>query len=194
MTIEADIISPVDCVRNLGVHMDQHLTMTHRVTAVCAACNYHLYRLSSIRHYLTTEATKSAVNALVTSRLDYCNSLLVNLPASQILQLQRVQNNAARLITRTSRHDHITPVLRGLHWLPVASRIHFKLLVLAYQCVNGLAPTWRITKKSIGESAFGTTAPRLWNSLPADIRNSKTLNIFRKSLKTHLFISHFKYM
>ena len=85
MTIGADIISPVDCVRNLGVHMDQHLTMTHHVTAVCAACNYHLYRLSSIRHYLTTEATKSAVNALVTSRLDYCNSLLANFPASQIL-------------------------------------------------------------------------------------------------------------
>ena len=90
--------------------MDQHLTMTHHVTAVCAACNYNLYRLSSIRHYLTTEATKSAINALVTSRLDYCNSLLVNLPASQIFRLQRVQNNAARLITRTSRHDHITPV------------------------------------------------------------------------------------
>ena len=178
--------------------MDQHLTMTHHVTAVCAACNYHLYRLSSIRHYLTTEATKSAINAFVTSRLDYCNSLLVNLPASQILRLQRVQNNAARLITRTSRHDHITPVLSK----PVASRIHFKVLVLAYRCVNGLAPTYLaeplhiqnpdgrlrkdyaptlhqcITKKSIGESAFGTTAPRLWNSLPSDIRNSKTLKHF----------------
>ena len=57
MTIGADIISPVDCVRNLGVHMDQHLTTTHHVTAVYAACNYYLYRLSSIRHYLTTEAT-----------------------------------------------------------------------------------------------------------------------------------------
>ena len=79
MTIGTDIISPVDCVRNLGVHMDQHLTMTHHVTAVRAACNNHLYRLSSIHHYLTTEATKSAVNALATSHLDYCNSLLVNL-------------------------------------------------------------------------------------------------------------------
>ena len=101
MNIRADIISPVDCVRNLGVHMDQHLMMTHHVTAVGAACNYHLYRLSSIRHYLTTEAIKSAINALVTSRLDYCNSLLVNLSASQIFRLQRVQNNAARLITTT---------------------------------------------------------------------------------------------
>ena len=64
----------------------------------------------------------------MTSRLDFCNSLLVNHSASQILRLQRVQNNASRLITRTSRHDHIIPVLRGLHWLLVASQIHFKVL------------------------------------------------------------------
>ena len=177
-----------------------------------------MYRLSSIRHYITAETTKSAVNVLVTSRLDYYNSLLVSHPAKQIFRLQRVQNNASRLITRTSRHDHITPVLMGLHWLPVASRIHFKVLVLAYRCVNGLAPTYLaerlhkrtpdgrlrkdyaptlhqcINKMSIGESAFGTTAHRLWNFLLADIRDFKTLTFFRKSLKTHLFISHFKYM
>ena len=68
LTIGDDTVSPSHSIRNLGVHMDQHLTMTDHVTAVCAACNYHLYRLSSIRHYLTTEAAKSAVNALVTSR------------------------------------------------------------------------------------------------------------------------------
>ena len=73
MAIGDDLISPVDRVRNLGVHMEQHLMMTRHVTAACAACNYHLYRLSLIRHYLTTETTKSAVNAFVTSRLDYCN-------------------------------------------------------------------------------------------------------------------------
>ena len=111
-----DTVSASDRIRNLGVHMDQHLSMTDHVTAVCAACNYHLYSLSSIRHYLTTEAAKSAVNALVTSRLDYyCNSLLHNIPLSQTARLQRVQNNAARLITRTSKHDHITPVLKELH-------------------------------------------------------------------------------
>jgi len=102
LTIGDDTVSPSDRIRNLGIHMDQHLSMTDHVTAVCATCNYHLYRLSSILHYLTTEAAKSAVNALVTSRLDYCNSLLHNIPLSQTAQLQRVQNNAARLITRTS--------------------------------------------------------------------------------------------
>ena len=97
-------------------------------------------RRSSIRHYLATEATNSYVNALVNCHLDYCNSLFVNLLASQLFRVQRAQNNAPILITRTSMHAHITPVLMGLHWLPVASRIQFKLLVLAYRYVIGLAP------------------------------------------------------
>ena len=105
LTISDDTVSPSHRIRNMGVHMDQHLTTTDHVTAVCAACNYHLYRLSSIWHYLTTEAAKSAVNALVTSRLDNCNALLHNIPLSQRARLQRVQNNAARLITRTTSHQ-----------------------------------------------------------------------------------------
>ena len=118
--------------------------MTDHVTAVCAAYNYHLYRLSSIRHYLTTEAAKSAVNALITSRLDYCNSLLHNIPLSQTARLQRVQNKAVRLITRTSKHDHITPVLKEPHWLPVESRFAFNMLVMTFKCMNGLAPSYLV--------------------------------------------------
>ena len=138
LTIGDDTVSPSHRIRNLGVHMDQHLTMTDHVTAVCARCNYHLSRLSSIRHYLTTEAAKSAV----TSRLDYCNSLLHNIPLSQTARLQRVQNNAARVITRTSKYDHITLVLKELHWLPVESRIAFKMLVMTFKCISGLAPSF----------------------------------------------------
>ena len=140
LTIGDDMVSPSHRIRNLGVHMDHNLTMIDHVTAVCAACNYHLYRLLSIRHYLTTEAAKSAVNALVTSQLDYCNSLLHNITLSQTVRLQRVQNNAARLITRTNKHDHITrsPVMKELHWLPVVSRIAFKkMLVITFNCMNG---------------------------------------------------------
>ena len=142
MTIGDDTVSPPDRIRNLGVHMDQHMSMTDHVTVVCAACHYHLYRLSSMRHYLTTEAAKSAVYALVTSRLDYCNSPSHNIPLSQTARLQRVQNNAARLITRTSKHDHITPVLKELHWLPVESRIAFKMLVMTFKCMTGLASSY----------------------------------------------------
>ena len=170
----------------------------------CAACNYHLYRLSSLRHYLTSEAAKSAVNALVTSRLDYCNSLLHNIPLSQTGRLQRVQNNAARLITRTSKHNHITPVLTELHWLPVESRIAFKMLVMTSKCMNGLAPSYLVefvhprtpTPKLCANIAqrhneevywrfgiwFGAASRRLWSNLPVSIRASGTLSVFRKSL------------
>ena len=79
ITIGESCVNPVRDVRNLGVQMDQHMTMVQQVTAVCASCNYHLYRISSIRQYLTTEATKSAVHALIMSRMDYCNSLLTNI-------------------------------------------------------------------------------------------------------------------
>ena len=111
-------------VRNLGVIMDQHLSMIDNVSAVCASCNYYLRRLSSIRRYLTQDATRCAVQAFITSRLDYCNSLLHDIiPLAQIERLQRIQNKAARLITRTRQRDHITPVLRALYWLPVCHRI-----------------------------------------------------------------------
>ena len=182
----AMMVSPSHRIRNLGVHMDQHLTMPDHVTAVCAACNYHLYRLPSTRHYLTNEAAKSAVNALVTSRLD---SLLYNIPLSQRARLQCVQNNAARQITRTSKHDHITPLLKELHWLPVESRIAFKMVVMTFKCISSVlscrscstTKAWRtpilrqnyaptlhqgITKKYFGDSAFDAAAHRLWNEIP----------------------------
>jgi len=132
LRIGDDTVSPADRIRILGVHMDQHLSITDHMTAVCTACNYHLCRLSSIRHYVTTEATKSPVNALVTSRMDFCNSLLHNIPLLQRARLQWVQNDAARRITRTSKQDHIIPMLKELHWLPVESRIAFKILVMTF--------------------------------------------------------------
>ena len=130
-------IGDIHRIRNMGVHIDQHLSMTDHVTAVYAACNYHLHRLSSIQHYLTTQAAKSVVNALFTSRLDYWNSLLHNIPLSQTARLQRVQNNAAMPITRTSKLGNITPVLKELHWLPVESRIAYKMLVMTFKCIRG---------------------------------------------------------
>ena len=140
ISIGDSTISPVECVRNLGVQIDQHLTMDKQVTAVCKACNFHLYRLSSIRRYITTDAARSVAQALITSRLDYCNSLLANLTNTQMKRLKSIQHKAARLVTRTPLREHITPVLKQLHWLPVECRITYKIMVLVYKCVNGTAP------------------------------------------------------
>ena len=83
---------------------------------------------------------KVLVNSLVISRLDYCNSFLYGLPAIHLNKLQRIQNAVARLIRNTSRFDHITPTLVDSHWLPVKSRIDFKLLLIVLKALHGLAP------------------------------------------------------
>ena len=95
--------------------------MSHQVSAIFKSCNFHLYRLSSISRYLTVEATRNAVQALITSRLDYCNSLLAAITSAKVNQLQKMQNKAARLVTRTPLLHHITPVLKQLHRLPLDS-------------------------------------------------------------------------
>ena len=90
----------------------------------------------------TSVTAKIMVQAFVSSRLDYCNSLLCGIAGNLLQKLQPVQNAAARLITRTGRREHITPVLSELHWLPVQLRIDFKLAVLVYKVLHGQLPQY----------------------------------------------------
>ena len=93
-----------------------------------------------IRKYLFRRSTEMLIHAFVSSRVDCCNSLLYGLPAYQLNKLQRVQNAAARLIFLESKYCHVRPLLYNLHWLPVKFRIDFKILLLTYKAINGLAP------------------------------------------------------
>ncbi len=95
-----------------------------------------------MQRYLDQQSAKQIVHALVISRLDCCNSLLCGLPADLLNRLQRVQNACARTIMMCRKYDHITPVLKELHWLPIAQRIQFKVLMLTYKCLHGLAPQY----------------------------------------------------
>ena len=107
--------------------------MVEHVNKICRTSYYHLRNISKIRKYLTEETTEILVHAFVSSKLDYCNSLLYGLPKHMISSLQSVQNTAARIVTLTKKFDHITPVLIQLHWLPVHFRILFKVLLLVYK-------------------------------------------------------------
>lgn len=199
-------------VKNLGVFLDSSFRFEKQVSSVVRASFFQLRLLAKAKPYLPLKGLETAIHALITSRLDYCNSLYVGLEQSTLRRLQLVQNAAARLLTGTRKRDHITPVLSALHWLPVQFRIDFKLLLIVFKVLNGLAPSYlvdllhyhtpsralrssnqmlldvpRARLKTRGDRAFAVAAPRLWNSLPAHIRSAQTLAIFKSLLKTHLF-------
>ena len=109
---------------------------------ICKSAFFHIHSIAKIRWYLSQSTTVAIVHAYITSRLDYCNALLYGLPKYLINRLQLLQNLAAHLVTLTRRQEHITPILRSLHWLPVHYRIVLKILLLTYKALNGLAPDY----------------------------------------------------
>ena len=210
-------IKPVEKVRNLGSWFDNHMSMNIHVGKVCSKAFRGLYNIRQIRKFLSMDSTKTLIHAFVTSHLDYCNSLLAGIPQYQLQKLQKVLNAAARLIYQSPRHSHITPILISLHWLPVKFRVDFKIALLVYKALNGSAPSYisallspksaskydlrsddqdllqvPATKlKTVGDRAFTSAAPRIWNTLPLEIRQSENISIFKKQLKTFLFKNAF---
>ena len=142
ITVGHSVIVPKSLVRNLGVWLDSNLSMGDHMTKTSSAAFYYLYNIRRIRKYLSKECTTTLIHAFISSRLDYCNSLLYGLPAYQIQKLRRVQNSAARLVFDESKFCHITPFLRVLHWLPVKYRIVLKILLLTFKAIHKLAPTY----------------------------------------------------
>ncbi len=203
-------------VKNLGVILDSNLSFENHISNVTKTAFFHLRNISKLWNMLSVSDVEKLVHAFMTSRLDYCNALLGGCPASSINKLQIVQNAAARVLTRSRKYDHITPILQSLHWLPIKFRISYKILLLAYKALNDLAPAYltnllsrynptrslrsqnsgllvvpRIAKSTKGGRTFSYMAPKLWNSLPENVRGSDTLSLFKSRLKTHLFSQAF---
>ena len=214
VTIGTSLIEPSPEARDLGILVDDKLSLNNHVTNICRTATYAIWKISQIRKYLDNAQTERLVHAFITSHLDNCNSLLYGLPCAQIDKLQRIQNTAARLITRTKKYDHISGVLEQLHWLPIHKRIIYKILLLTYKAVNGQSPEYiaelvsfynpprslRSSSQrqlvsprfstSYAKRAFSVAAPTLWNKLPIHIRQAHSLNSFKSQLKSHLFISN----
>jgi len=136
------VVNTVHSVRNLGVYLDSSLTMGKQFNAVSRACYYQIRNIGCIRQCITTDTCKTLVNSLVTSHLDYGNALHYGILKLLTARLQGVQNSAARLITRTRKREHITPVLKSLHWLPVVYIPLYKLLMYTYKALNSTAPVY----------------------------------------------------
>lgn len=199
-----------DSVRNLGVIFDSDFKMDEQIISVVKSSFFHLRLLSKVKPFLSPRNLETAIHTFITSRLDYCNALYAGL--GSLSRLQLVQNAAAWFLTRTRKREHITPVLKALHWLPVRFRIHFKILLFVFKSLKQLAPSYiadflhhhtplRSLRssdqllltippsrlKSRGDRAFAVLGPKLWNELPLHVRLAPSVPIFKSRLKTHLF-------
>ena len=115
ITVGHTVIAPQSPVQNLGVWLHSNLSMGDHIMKTSSAAFYYLDNIRGIRKYVSKECTETLIHAFISSRLDYCNSLLYGLPAYQIQKLQRVQNSAPHLVFHESRFCHITPSLGALH-------------------------------------------------------------------------------
>ncbi len=135
-------ITPSKTARNLGVVIGDKVNFSDHIAKTAQSCRFALYNIRKIRPFLAEHATQLLVQALVLSRLDYCNALLAGLPANSIKPLQLIQNAAARLIFNQPKRTHATPLFINLQWLPIAARIKFKALMFAYKTTSGSAPLY----------------------------------------------------
>jgi hypothetical protein len=207
-------VQPVTTVRNLGVLIDNDLSATSHIRLVTARCFAALRQLRQLRRFVTDDCFRSLVVALIHSRLDYGNFVLVGLPACRQRLLQSVLNAAARLTFRLRRYDHVNDTLAILHWLRLPERVDFKLAVTAFKSLHGqtpaylnvfqrvadlpgrrslrssssnslLVPAYRLS--SIGRRSFPVAAAKIWNCLPDNVISAPSLSVFRTRLKTFLF-------
>ena len=211
ISVNGTVIHCTPTVRNLGFFFDETLTMNYHISKVCQSVYLQLRNISRIRHLLDLDTCKILIHSLVTGRMDYCNSLLYGLPKSSLSRLQKMQNMAARILKNKKKNDHITHVLKELHWLPVENRIEYKIACLVFKCLAGSAPTYlnshikqyqpprslrssnsltletHLSRTKLSDRSFTNAAPRIWNSLSYNTRSSETFDSFKTKLKTELF-------
>jgi Reverse transcriptase (RNA-dependent DNA polymerase) len=212
LTFQGNTLSPSSEVRNLGVTFDSGLSLSKHVSNICRSAFHQIRQLRQIRSSLDVKSASILAHALVSSKLDYCNSLLYSLPTCTLNRLQRVQNSLARVVVPTIRFmEHITPTLRKLHWLPISHRITFKIAAITYKTLHYKQPAYlyellhsytpsRSLRSSdqlllslpsinsaIGRRSFSYAAPYVWNRLPYAIRACSSPTLFLSRLKAHLF-------
>ena len=128
--------------RNIGAIFDHNLNLKSHISQICRGAWFHLRNIGLIRNYLDQNTTERLIHSFVTSKLDRMNSLLYGLPKIHLEKLSRIHHAAARLIFLLKKLDHISPILQQLHWLPIIFRIEYKIILVTYKALNGLAPTY----------------------------------------------------
>ena len=209
----------------LGVILDPNLNFNKQTSSICSAANYHIRALKHIRNCISTKTANTIACTLISSKLDYCNALLANTSDHNLDRLQRVQNLAARIVTKRTRYESSSKILADLHWLPVRQRIDYKISLLTFKTLVNSKPSYlndllrvSMPTRSLRSSsngllldipfcktetigrAFMSTAPKIWNKLPQDLRilalpernsDPSAILYFKKSLKCFMYKSAF---
>jgi len=216
LNIGTQEINSKHSLRNLGFIFDNKMTLEDQVNNICKACNLKLREIAINRNCLDAKSTKILVEALVLSKLNFACTLYMNLPKKQLKKLQKIQNFAARLVTKSPKFTHVTPLLKNLKWLPVTEFIKYRYLTIVYQCIQKEAPEYLNTlitlynpnrtlrsaanlllevpqiNSKFGRRSFSFLAPTLWNSLPNNLKSIDTTTKFKKGLKQYLLKIYFE--
>ena len=209
--IGEDEITSTPYGRNLGVFFNSNMKWTIHINKMSSNIYITLKKIAHIRDLLTKDATKTVVQTLVTSKLDYCNSVLLGTPQYNIEKLQRLQNMACRIVKRLRKYDHVSEALKDLHWLSIHECIVFKTCMIMYKCITGSAllylqelvitkhnrklcsssskklPVNRCRTSMVQNSSFSSMGPRSGNSLPYHLVCAESIELFKSGLKTFLF-------
>ena len=195
----------VSVVKNLGFTMDNKLNFQNQIIMLKKKCFCTIRNIFKIRYLLSADDIKIVVNSMIMSCLDYCNCLYFGIGEKLLNQLQIIQNSAAKVITGKKKHDHVGSDLTMLHWLDIKKRIIFKIALLAYKAINGLAPApiqdmfqyahyghalklvTPYVRSKYGQRSFSFVATKLYNNLPSYITCADNTTSFKKLLKTFLF-------
>ena len=215
MTVTDCVILFKSTIKNLGVILDSNLSFDQHIDATCRSAQFHIRAFRHIRGLLSTEVAKCVAASIDGSRLDYCNGLLFGATSKNLRKLQLVQNTAARVVVMGRKRDHIGPVLKDLHWLPVKERITLKLATTVFKTLSCSEPSYLLElmddykpsrslrssqkqllniprcRTKIASRAFSVAAPSVWNSIEIEIRQSDIVASFKRKLKTRLFESSF---
>ena len=208
-----DKITNSTVVKNLGVYIDCELKLSTHVNKIVSSSFNTLQNISRIRHHLDCDSIKILVQALIISKLDYCNSLFLGIPQYNLDKLQWIQNMSCRVIKQLPKSAHITGYLAELHWLKIKECIKYKVSMLMFKCLHNLAPQYliyiiiftyhqelnlrsrnnfvlptRVSRTTmVHTGSISSMGPRIWNSLPITVKNTNNLDTFKSRLKTHLF-------
>ena len=209
-------INVTDQIKSLGVFIDSRLSFDKQVSCICRASYSNIKALRKIRSTLDLETAKTVACAIVSARLDYCNSILYGTSIANINKLQRVQNSLARVVSGCRRYDHITPVRKSLHWLPISERIIYKIASITFKSKQTGQPAYLsslihpyvparqlrssgenklvvpFTRIEAASKSFSVAAPTVFNNLPEAVRNCDTASNFAIKLKTFLFDRAYK--